>query len=318
MKALEKFCLKNKKALVRVDFNVPLSERGDITDDFRIKASLSTLKYLIKKKAKVILISHLGRPEGKFVKKYSLKPIVKRLEKLLKRKVRFLADEENDKKFAKNLARLADVFINDAFSVCHRAHASVVGITKYLPSTSGFLLEKEIKILSQITKNPKRPLLVIIGGKKITDKAKVVERFSERADFLLVGGLVADEIKKGKIRIKSGKVSFPFEDKESLDIGPQTIEIFKEKIKRTKTVFWAGPLGKIEDKKYQRGTREIARAIIKSGAFSVIGGGNTIEFINKIGLISKFDHVSIGGGAMLKFLAGEKMPGIEALKYVRN
>lgn len=348
MRTLEKICLKNKKALVRVDFNVPLSDRGDITDDFRIKASLPTLRYLIKKKARIILISHLGRPEGKFVKKYSLKPTAKRLEKLLKRKVRFLPDcfgekvekeikkmkageivllenlrfykeeEENDKKFAKNLARLADIFINDAFSVCHRTHASIFEITEYLPSASGFLLEKEIKILSQITRNPKRPLVVIIGGKKIADKAKVAERFSEVADFLLVGGLVANEIKKGKIKIKPEKISFPFEDKESLDIGPKTAEIFKEKIKKAKTIFWAGPLGKVEDKKYQKGTREIAKAIIKSGAFSLIGGGDTIEFINKIGLVSKFNHVSIGGGAMLKFLAGEKMPGIETLKYGGN
>ena len=348
MKTLKDFNFQNKKTLVRVDFNVPLSERGDITDDFRIRASLPTLKYLIEKKAKIILISHLGRPEGKFVKKFSLKPTANRLERLLKRKVRFLPDclgeevekeikqmkagevvllenlrfyreeETNDEKFAQKLAQLADIFINDAFSVCHRAHASVVGVTKYLPSVSGFLLEKEIKILSQIIKRPKRPLVVIIGGKKIADKAKVAERFSEIADLLLVGGLVAHEIKRGEIKIKSEKVSFPFEDKDKLDIGPKTVAVFKEKIKKAKTIFWAGPLGKIEEKKYQKGTREIAQAIIKSSAFSVIGGGDTIEFVNKIGLVSKFGHVSIGGGAMLEFLAGEKMPGIEVLKYGGN
>ncbi len=344
MRILKDFNFKNKKVLVRVDFNVPFSDKGDISDDFRIKASLPSLEYLIEKKAKIILISHLGRPEGKFVKKYSLKPIVLRLKKLLKRKIIFFSDclgekvekeikktktgdivllenlrfykeeEKNDKRFAKNLARLADIFINDAFSVCHRAHASVVGITKYLPSAGGFLLEKEIELLSQIIKSPKRPLVVIIGGKKIANKAKVAERFSEMADFLLVGGLVADEIKKGKIEIKSEKVSFPIEGRKSLDIGSKTVEIFKEKIEKAKTIFWAGPLGKIEDEKYQKGTKAIARAIIKSGAFSVIGGGDTIEFINKVGLASRFDHVSIGGGAMLDFLAGEKMPGIEALK----
>jgi len=368
MRNLKDFNFQNKKVLVRVDFNVPFSAKGHISDDFRIKASLPTLKYLIEKRAKIILISHLGRPEGKFVKKYSLKPTAKRLEKLLKRevhpvksrqagispktklfnRVKFLPDcfgervkkkikkiktgeivllenlrfykeeKENNKSFAKNLARLADIFINDAFSVCHRAHASVVGITKYLPSASGFLLEKEIQILSQIMKNPKRPLVVIIGGKKIADKAKVAERFSEMADFLLVGDLVADEIKQGKIKIKPGNVSFPIKGKERLDIGSKTIEIFKEKIKKAKTIFWAGPLGKIENEKYQKGTKEIARAIIESGAFSVIGGGDTVEFINKIGLAEKISHVSIGGGAMLEFLAGEKMPGIEALKYGRN
>lgn len=368
MKTLKDFNLKEKRALVRVDFNVPFSDKGDILDDFRIRVSLPTLKYLIGKGAKIILISHLGRPEGKFVKKYSLKPTAKRLEKLLNQRVhpvksrqagispkaklfnrvKFLPDcigervekeikkmkageiillenlrfykeeEKNNKSFAKNLARLADVFINDAFSVCHRTHASVVGITKYLPSVGGFLLKKEIGVLSQIINplagGPKRPLVVIIGGKKIADKAKVAEKFSEMADSLLVGDLVADEIKKGEIKIKPGKIIFPIEDKEKLDINLKTIEIFKEKIKKAKTIFWAGPLGKIEKKKYQKGTKAIARAIIESGAFSVIGGGDTLEFINKVGLAEKFSHISIGGGAMLDFLAGEKMPGIEALQ----
>ena len=382
MRRLSDFNFQGKKVLVRCDFNVPLNEKGQIAkrtsssslsslpsepkilDDFRIRQSIPTIEYLIKNGAKVILVSHLGRPKGKFVKKFSLRPVAKRLGKLLKRKVhpvksakggaakpqfnrvKFLPDcigkkvekaiermksgevvllenlrfykeeEENDQNFAKSLAQLADIFINDAFSVCHRSHASVVGITKYLPSGAGILLEKEIKALSQIMKNPKRPLVVIIGGKKVEDKAKVVENFSQTADFVLTGGLVAKEIKKGKIKIRSlSKVFFPLDSKDNFDIGQKTIKIFREKIQKAKTIFWAGPLGKIEDRKYQRGTKEIARAILKSQAFSVVGGGDTIEFINRIGLAEKFDHLSIGGGAMLEFLAGQKLPGLKALKY---
>ena len=345
VKTLKDFNFENKKVLVRVDFNVPFSGKGDISDDFRIKASLPTLKYLIREKAKIILISHLGRPKGSFVSKYTLKPTAKRLEKLLKVRIKFLSDriggrvekeikkikpgdiillenirfykeeEKNDKAFARKLSRLADIFVNDAFSVCHRSHASVVGIAKCLPSAAGFLLQKEIEALSQVTRKPKRPLVVIIGGKKIADKAKVAEKFSKMADTLLVGDLVADEIKKGEIKIRPEKIVFPtVKDKEKLDINPITVEVFKKKIKKAKTIFWAGPLGKVEEKKYQKGTRAIARAVIESGAFSVIGGGDTLEFINKAGLAEKFSHVSLGGGAMLDFLAGEKMPGIEALK----
>ncbi len=346
MRTLKDFHFKKKRVLVRCDFNVPLDKQGKILGDFRIKVSLPTLKYLIKKGAKLLLISHLGRPEGKFVKKFSLRPVALRLEKLLGEKVKFLDDrigkkvkreieqteskeivllenlrfykeeQENDPNFAKVLSGLGDIFINDAFSVCHRSHASVVGITKHLPSGAGLWLEKEIKILSQIIRKPKRPLVVIIGGKKIEDKAKVAENFSKIADFVLTGNLVAEEIKKGKIKIKSPeKISFPVDGKDNFDVGEKTIKIFKEKIQKAKTIFWAGPLGKIEEKKYQKGTKAIARAIIESGAFSVVGGGDTIEFIDKINLTKKFSHVSIGGGAMLKFLGGEKLPGLRTLKY---
>ena len=346
MKTLKDFNFKNKRVLVRCDFNVPLDEKGNILDDFRIRQTIPTLEYLIKKGGKVILMSHLGRPEGKFIKELSLKPVSQKLEELLKRKVGFLADcqgkkiekeiekmrpgevillenlrfykedEEADRNFAKALSRLGDIFINDALSVCHRRHSSVVGITKCLPSGAGLLLEKEIRALSQVMKNPRRPLVVIIGGKKVEDKAKVAEGFSKTADFLLVGNLVANEIKKGKIKIKEPqKVFFPVDSRNNLDIGEKTIKMFKEKIQKAKTILWAGPLGKIEDKKYQKGTKEIARAIGRSPAFSIVGGGDTIEFINKINSAEKFNHVSIGGGAMLEFLAGEKLPGLRALKY---
>jgi len=345
MKTSRNFNFKGKRALVRCDFNVPLSEKGEILDDFRIKVGIPTIKYLIKKRAKIILISHLGRPEGKFVEDLSLEPIKERLEKYLKKKIfgpmdclsketedftkkmkngeilileniRFYKGEtENDEDFSKNLAKLGDVFLNDAFSVCHRDQASVSGITKFLPFFAGPNLISEIENLSKILKNPKRPLIAIIGGKKVEDKAKAIEKFSEISDFVLVGNLVADEIKKRKVKVKNlEKIIFPIMDEKMLDLDERTIENFKERIKTARTIFWAGPLGKIEEEKYQNGTLEIAKAIIESKAFSVVGGGETLEFLNKFSLLDKFSFVSTGGGAMLDFLAGEKMPGIVALK----
>ena len=341
MKKITDFNFGGKRVLVRCDFNVPLSPEGKISDDFRIKKTLPTIKYLIKKKAKVILISHLGRPKGR-QEKYSLKPVAKKLERLLKKKVKFLPDcvgpevekeiekmkekdiillenlrfhkegEGNDENFARKLSKLGDIFINDAFSASHRAHASIVGIPKFLISGAGFLLEKEVKVLSQIIENPKRPLVVIIGGSKAKDKARVIDKFLEIADWILIGNLIFKEIKE---KIKGiEKIVLPFLDGNALDLDKKTIENFKEKISLAKTIFWSGPLGKIEEKKYQKGTREITKSIIEGKAFSVVGGGDTIEFLNKIGILERFNYVSVGGGAMLKFLAGEKLPGIEALK----
>lgn len=343
MKTLKNFDFNGKKVLLRCDFNVPVSARGEILDDFRIKKLIPTIEYLSKEGAKVIIMSHFGRPSG-YVSKYSLKPISKRLEELLGKPVKFLNDcigeriekevdkmkpkdivflenlrfykeeGENNEEFAKKLSGLGDIFINDAFSVCHRAHASVVGITQYLPSGAGFLLEKEVAILSKIIREPKRPLLVIIGGKKVEDKAGVIEKFSEIADFLIVGGLVAQEMRDKKMKLKFPSKIFLSPDGNKPDIEEETVEFFKNKISRAKTIFWSGPLGKIEEEKYQRGSREIAEAIVESGAFSVAGGGDTVEFITKIGLLDKFNHVSIGGSAMLEFLAGKNLPGIETLK----
>jgi len=345
MKTLPDFNFKNKRVLVRCDFNVPLSGQGEILDDFRIKQTIPTIEYLIKKEAKVILMSHLGRPEGKVVEGLRLTPIQEKLmeyldlsvtkapdcvgkeveewvremepgEILLLENLRFHQEEEKgEENFTKNLAKLGDIFINEAFSVCHRSQASVVGITKYLPSGAGFLLEKEIEILSQIIKNPERPLIVIIGGSKVKDKAKVIGKFLEIGDWILVGNLVAKEIREKEMTMKNlEKIIFPVLNGQILDLDKKTIENFKEKIKMAKTIFWAGPLGKIEEKKYQKGTREIARAIIKSRAFSVVGGGDTIEFLNKAKVIEKFNHISTGGSALLEFLAEEKLPGIEALE----
>jgi len=340
MKTLRDFNFKGKRVLVRCDFNIPLSEKGEILDDFRIKKTIPTIEYLIKKEAKIILISHLGKTgENK-----TLKPVALRLGKLLRKLVKFLGDciglrvekeiekmkekdvillenlrfhkeeEENDENFAKGLAGLGEIFINDAFSASHRAHASIVGIPKFLSSGAGFLLEEEIKTLKNLMENPKKPLIVIIGGKKVEDKVKAIKKLSEIGELVLLNGLMAKEIKEKKISFKyPKKILEPIDSVDEKDIGQKTINLFKEKIKMAKTIFWNGPLGKIEEEKFQKGTREIAKAIIESKAFSIVGGGETVEFLNREKMTEKFGYVSTGGGALLEFLAGEKLPGIEAL-----
>ena len=342
---LKEFDFKNKRVLVRCDFNVPLGDQGEVLDDFRIKQTLPTIEYLIKKEAKLILMSHLGRPEGKIVKELRLTPVQNRLmeyldlsvvkapdclgpeiekwtyemksgEILLLENLRFhKEEEEGDLNFAKELAKLGDIYINDAFGVSHRSHASITGVPKFLPSGAGLLLEKEIKNLTELSNNPERPLVVVIGGAKMETKTELINKMSKSADFVLINGLLSREIKEKNIRLKyPQKIVEPFNEISEKDIGPRTINLFKEKINSAKTVFWNGPLGQIEKEEFTRGTKEIAEAIAQSQAFSVVGGGETVEFIAKFGLIEKFNHVSTGGGAMLEFLSGQKLPGIEALK----
>ena len=346
-KTIKDFDFKGKRVLVRCDFNVPF-EGAKILDDFRIRAALPTLNYLREKKAKIILISHLGKPEGKIVEELRLDKVAKHLEKLIGEKVEKLdsilgkevkervfslkdgeilmlenirfdqREEKNDIEFAKELAKLGQFFVNEAFSVSHRAHATVALLPKILPSFIGFLFEKEIGVLENFLKNYKKPLVALIGGKKVKDKAKLIQKFSEIADFVFVNHLIKAEIEKEKIQVRQNVV-FPIDgtNKEGIpqDIGPKTIELIKEKIKLAKTIFWNGPFGRIEKKEYQKGTKEIVKAILESKAFSLIGGGETIEFTNSLGVTSKFSFASTGGGAMLKFLAGEKLPGLEVLGY---
>lgn len=345
MKFLRDFDVKNKRVLVRCDFNVPLDERGDVLDDFRIRQTLPTIEYLMKAGAKIILMSHLGRPEGKLVESLRLTPVQEKLrenlglsiaktqdclggeveerigqmrngEILLLENVQFhLGEIKNDIDFAKTLASYADLFIMEAFGQAHRNYASIVGVPKYLPSGAGFLLEEEVRVFSDLIKEPQEPLVVIIGGAKVETKTKLIDRISKLASLILIGGLMKKEIKEKNIQFQyPQKIIEPVEEIDKGDISLQTISLFKNKIKIAKTIFWNGPLGKIEEEKYQKGTKEVAEAIIKSDAFSVIGGGETAEFINKIGLTSKFNHVSTGGGAMLAFLSGEKLPGLAALE----
>ncbi len=344
MKGLGDFNFKNKRVLLRCDFDVPVAN-GVILDDFRIKKALPTIQYLVGKGAKLILMAHLDRPEGKTVEELKLTLVQKKLseylslsviqaqdcagsqvdklvnelkpgEILLLENLRFRKEEEeNDDNFSRNLAKLGDVYINDAFANSHRNHASIVGLPKYLPSAAGMLFKEEVDALSRIKDNPERPLVAIIGGEKVETKMELVDKISENADFVLIGGLIKEAMQKNNIQLKNyQKIVEPVNDVGKKDIGPETISLFKEKIHSAKTVFWNGPLGQTEEKEFTVGTEEIARAIVQSKAFSVVGGSNTVEFLSKIGLIDKFSHISTGGGAMIAFLSGEKLPGIEALR----
>lgn len=342
MKNLEDLNLKDKKVLVRCDFNVPLDKRGHILDDFKIRQTLPTIKYLLKQRARIILMSHLGDPAGRVNPKFSLKPVAEDMAKVLKTKVslakdykekgvreavpgalvllenlRFYPEEEQGKEaFARKLASFGDIYINDAFAVCHRNHASILA-AKFLPCAAGLLLEREVKALSKLKNNPSKPLVVILGGnpKGIETKIKLIRKMAQKSQAsVLLGNLIADELGKGGFgSLQSKKVVFPLDSVEGLDIGPKTLSLFRKKILEAKTVFWSGPLGKIEEKRFAFGSLSVAETIIKSRAFAVAGGGETSWFLDKEGLAKKFSHISTGGDAMLMFLAGEKLPGIESL-----
>ena len=381
IKTLRDIDLKNKRALVRVNFDVPMDNKGNIEDDFRIKESLTTIEYLLKNKCRIVLISHLGRPEGKKVKKFSLKPIAKRLGELLKKEVAFsikssgkqvekmtetmnpenilmlenlrfdAREEENSVEFAQELAKLGNIFINEAFPVCHREHASIVGIPEYLPAAAGFSLEKEISELNKILFHPRKPLIAIIGGAKISTKIKVINKFLRIADRVLIGGALANTVFAkqgfdmadstidkesfsdiGKINLKNPKLFLPIDlsiwdgekthyrelgnlkkGEKALDIGLKTIDLFTNLIKGAKTIIWNGPLGLTGQKPFDKSSTEAVEAIHKSGAYSIVGGGDTIAFINEIKKEKVFDFLSTGGGAMLDYLVNETLPGIEAL-----
>jgi phosphoglycerate kinase len=379
--------LAGKRVLVRDDFNVTIGEDGKILDDFRIRASLPTIRQLLGQKARIILSSHFGRPQGKIVDSMRLEPIWKKLEEYLGLKIKKADDcvgaeveklaanlqdgeilllenlrfhpeeEENDQGFAAALARLADIYVNDAFGACHRAHASIEAIAKILPSFAGLLLEKEHKTLEKVLKEPDRPLVVVIGGAKISTKIKLIKNFLEKADDLLLGGALANTVlhAKGlavgksmieekvvgevqKLEITNPKLHIPVdvilnESKEGdmdsrvgpvgkvgdseliLDIGPETVDFFKNVITSAKTIIWNGPMGFFEQEKFSQGTKNIAQAIASCPkCFSVVGGGETTCLLEQMGIIESFSHVSTGGGAMLALLAGDKLPGIEALK----
>lgn len=383
--SLQSANLQNKRALVRCDFNVPIKD-GRILDDFKIQRILPTLGLLKRKRAKIILLSHLGRPD-KENQKYSLRPVAARLEELLREEVKFSnkcigrkakkevakltageilllenvrfekREESNDEKFARALSELGDVFIEEAFSVCHRTHASIVGLPRFLPHFPGPELEREVKVLSRISQNPERPLVVILGGVKVPSKIKVIKRFLQTADHLLIGGKIANVILrvKGisvgkpwpeepvveeiqKLNLTDPKMHLPIDalaspdgtgevyvretgpgkvrkEEEILDIGKETVEKFGDIIESAKTIFWSGPLGLAENERFSKGTKGVAEAVIRNYlAFKVVGGGDTVAILRKFDLLDKFSFVSAGGGAMLAFLAGERLPGIEALK----
>jgi len=327
------------------------------------------------------LISHLGRPNGRWDENYSLKPLVSHLEDIIGEKINFIEDdirglekincdkicllenirfyaeeEENNEKFAKKLASFADIFVNDAFSVCHRAHASVEAVTEFLPCFIGLSLAREIDILDKAIKNPAHPVAVIVGGLKAETKVKVIGNFLPKADFIMLGGVVANTILSvrgeevgrsiispevipaiKKMKVADIKLTVPVDvvvskdldgvggtttiqisgvvkDDIILDIGGKSADLFCSLIKKSKTIIWNGPMGRADMEIFSNGTKAIAKAIGRSGAYSIIGGGDTIAVINKMGIMDKFSYISTGGGAMLEYLAGNKLPGIEALK----
>ena len=390
MKQLHDIDVKNKRVLVRVDYNVPIIN-GKIIDDFRIRASLKTILYLIAHEAKIIILSHFGRPDGAVKDDLRLGEVAITLERLLSEQlkrdyfvfktesvidgdvkamikkidplkelvmienIRFEKGEEaNDPDFAMKLASLGDIYVNDAFSASHRAHASVDAITKFLPAVAGFSLVDELSYLTKLLENPQRPFWLILGGKKVEDKIEMIANLLGKIDGLIIGGamyfpflgnkklpfvnqetikiaqdimnrakesrvdivlpkdfLSTKEIKSGSpYSIQSAKnvVDFP------ADIGPESIELFSQKLLDAKTIFWNGPMGVYEIDEFSAGTQGLAQSIIGLSATTVIGGGDTIAAVGHLGIRDKFSHVSLGGGATLEFLEGKSLPGLISLE----
>ena len=388
-KTVKDIDLKGKKVFVRCDFNVPMDENQNITDNARIVGALPTIKYLLEQNCKIILASHLGRPKGEFKPEFSLAPVAKELSKLLGQEVimakdvigedacekaanlkegeilllenvRFHKEEtDNDPEFCKKLASMAEVYVNDAFGTAHRAHASTTGIASYLPAVSGFLIEKELKFLGNAVNNPERPFVAILGGAKVSDKIGVIDSLLEKVDTLMIGGGMAYTFFKAqgyevgnsicemdkldlakeameKAKQKGVKFMLPVDTKvgkefkpdteskmvsyteipadwEGFDIGPETIKMFEEELRKAKTVVWNGPLGLFEFDQFAIGTNAIAKVLSEIDATTIIGGGDSAAAVKKAGLEDKMTHISTGGGASLEFLEGKKLPGIEAL-----
>lgn len=343
--SLTGFPLENKTVLLRVDLNVPLDKQGKILDDKRIKETFPTIRYLIKKKLKIVLLSHLGSPSGMVVERLKMDKIAFELQKLLKKPIYKLDDcigpavkksiqklkpgeiallenlrfhpeeEKNDLNFARELASLGDYYVNDAFGTLHRSHASVEAITDFLPAAPGFLVEKELRNLCPVLK-PKRPLVWLVGGIK-KDKYLALKQILKKADYVLLGSGLADfvEAKEKKNKRLILPVDFIYDKQnKKLDIGPRTILLFQSYLKKAKTIIWNGPLGFFEKPAYAQGTKKIAQFIAKLKAIKIIGGGETSEAIEKFHLAKKMAWVSTGGGASLEFLLGKKLPGIAALE----
>lgn len=372
MKSIREAELGGKKVFLRVDYNVPM-EDGKILDANRITKSLATVKYLLEHKAKIIIATHFGKPKGKIDPETSTVPLAQELARQLRHQVQATdylihpevsdmiskmqsgdilmlgnlrwneGEEANDPAFAQSLADYADIYVNDAFGASHRAHASIVGLSKYLPSYAGFLLESEVTTLSLLLQNPARPFVLVMGGAKIEDKAPMIENLSGKVDKILVGGGIANtflastginvseslyeeemkskcqEIMKNlgeklilpsdQIRENLGENKFTI-----LDIGPEARKAFDKEIESAKTVFWNGNMGKSEDEEYAGGTKSVAEAIARNGGTTVVAGGDTVGFVQIHKLEEKYSFISTGGGAALEFLSGNKLPGVEALE----
>jgi phosphoglycerate kinase len=384
-KTVKDIDIKNKRVLMRVDFNVPMAD-GKVTDDKRIRAALPTIEYVLEQGASLILMSHLGRPKGASDPAFSLRAASEVLSTLIDRPVKMAPDcvgpeveamakalqsgevlmlentrfqageEKNDPELAKQMAALADVYVNDAFGSAHRAHASTEGVAKFLPAVSGFLMEKELEYLGRAVANPEHPYVAILGGAKISDKIQVVETLLGQCDKLIVGGGMANTFLAAKglnmqdslveelsldtaqaIMEKSlDKLILPVDaviadkfdadantqtvdvDKipagwRMLDVGPKTIELYKDELKDARLVVWNGPVGVFEMPKFAEGTFAIAKLLSDSSATTVIGGGDSASAVKKAGVAKKMTHVSTGGGASLEFLEGKELPGVAAL-----
>jgi phosphoglycerate kinase len=364
----------NKIVFMRLDFNVPLSTNASgerqIEDDSRIQEALPTIQFALEKGARLVLASHLGRPDGKKIAEFSLEPIAKHLAGLLKKDVtladdcvgegielmakklkageilllenlRFHAEEEaNDLNFAKQLAAIADVYITDAFGTAHRKHASTYGVPSLMPVKGmGFLIEKELEFIDPLLHNPAKPFVAIMGGSKVTDKIKTLESLMRRVDKLLIGGAMGhafwlaqgDTLPEGAKHPKPADVEaaralmrdakkreltliVPLDTNQGFDIGPKTVQKFIDECKDAKTIFWNGPLGWFEKTEYATGTFELARAISELKALKIVGGGDTVSAIKLSGASAHYDHLSTGGGAVLEYLEGNGLPGIDVLR----
>src|SRR5215217_4032833 len=378
--------VREKRVLVRVDFNVPIKD-GEVTDDTRIQRALPTIQYLLEQGARPVLISHLGRPKGEPDPKYAMDPVAERLEVLLGESVKKLdaadleaekalndSDEgvvllensrfypgetKNDPEFSEQLASLADLYVDDAFGAAHRAHATTVGVAERLPAAAGLLLEEEVDYLDGVLEDPERPFVAILGGAKVSDKLGVIESLLAVADTLLIGGamcftffkaqgyevgkslveddyleeahrlmdeageklvlpvdvVVAGEMEEGAEAEVVGVDEIP-QDKMGLDIGPRTVELFEQHILAARTIFWNGPMGVFEIDAFAKGTEGVARAVARTserGATSVIGGGDSVAAVRKLGLEDEMSHISTGGGASLEYVEGKELPGVAAL-----
>ena len=311
MKTVRDFNLKDKRVLLRCDFNVPLDKQGKIISDLKIRRTLPTIEYLKKKGASIILLSHRSDNQSMDSAFARLAHYIDIADMEFLDNIRLdKREQKNSIELAKELASLADIYINDAFGVCHRKHASIVALAELLPSGAGLFLKEELDNLVKVLKYKKKPYLVIIGGAKIASKSKVIPRFLKIADQVLIGGKIGFDLK-----IKSKKLYLPLDYNKRFDIGPKTIIMFTKMIKKAKLIVWAGPLGKFEDKRFAEGTKKIAFAITKSKATTIVGGGNTIVVLKKLKLKNKVSYLSTGGGAMLAFLSGEKLVGLKSLNY---
>ncbi|MGH3022278.1 MAG: phosphoglycerate kinase [Gaiellaceae bacterium] len=329
--------IEGKRVLVRVDFNVPL-EDGRVADDTRIRAALPTIELLLERGAsEVVLMSHLGRPKGEDPA-FSLEPVRGRLRELLPdERIRLLEntrfdprETENDPGYARELAAHGDVYVNDAFGSAHRAHASTEGVASLLPAYAGLLLERELEELGSLLESPERPFVAVLGGAKVADKIGVLESLGERADVVLVGGKMAEEVDRdaGYELPEDVVAAAAFEaDAESrivawdavpegwlgLDIGPATSERYAARIAEASTVFWNGPMGVFEWPRFAEGTKAVAEAVAAADAHTVVGGGDSVRAVEELGLADRIDWISTGGGASLELLEGRDLPGVAAI-----